>query len=59
MTDYITVYLRDGKEIGRDKWKQLFDEDLNIENEKHTWDIIQTVYTDLSLSLPIMYCAIT
>lgn len=47
MTDYITVYLRDGKEIGRDKWKQLFDEDLNIENEKHTWDIIQTVYTDL------------
>lgn len=47
MTDYITVYLRDGEEISRDKWKKLFDEDLNIENEKHTWDIIQTVYTDL------------
>lgn len=47
MTDYITVYLRDGEEISRDKWKKLFDEDLNIENEKHTWDIIQTVYTDM------------
>ena len=47
MTDYITIYLRDGKEISRDEWDKSFKKDLDIENEKSTWDIIQSVYTDL------------
>lgn len=47
MTDYITIHLMDGKEISRDEWNKSFEKDLDIENEKHTWDIVQTVYTDL------------
>lgn len=47
MTDYITIHLRDGKEISRDEWNKLFKKDLDIENEKSTWNIIQTVYADL------------
>ena len=48
MTDYIVIHLRDGKEINPDEWIDLFKKDIDIENEKFTWNITHAVYADFT-----------
>lgn len=45
--DYITTYFRDEKQVSKEEWNKMLEEDIEKENEHSTWDISGVICTDI------------